>query len=511
METADVIRAARERAGMSQRQLAEQARTSQSAIARYESGQMTPSTEVLGRLLDACGINLGAMLRRAPTDAGRSYVQDGASVGLRSILDLATVDERVRRFTPLGLATSHMLRPDAAVEFQQRVMAEVVLAPDVPEGTRAIFERLRQLYVYGCFQYDFFTVAHDLAPLVLEAALSERFIAQYGGTIPMVDRTTGTVETFQASNFQQVYDQVNGLAFRKRSRWSLQTSDRASSMPFAGNLTDLMDWARMEGLLKGQRNRMLEPVLVRIRNRSAHATGFHLLMPPDAARTIRDIAEIINHLWGHSTPGGRLYSSPLKREPVAIGWNQSRTETGLFARHHLEASEDRRDWTFLIVRAVYEDPNLWHYDREFESTAYPVEYLWGPGDFEAALNFLANTQPSDDEVSYLDRLFVVGELKGTPDPPRRPEVFISLNSDTSARRWHLIKADFPVDAYTHVRNCPLSDSKCSHDVGPCLGCAAEVLLVGSDTEVAAELRSCGINEGENPGGVRVPVGFRLWP
>src|SRR5439155_6175821 len=52
-----------------------------------------------------------------------------------------------------------------------------------------------------------------------------------------------------------------------------------------------------------------------------------LLMPPDAARTIRDLAEIINHLWGHNTPGGRLYPGPLKREVTAIGWDEHHTTT----------------------------------------------------------------------------------------------------------------------------------------------------------------------------------------
>jgi transcriptional regulator with XRE-family HTH domain len=123
---------------MSQRELARRCGTSQSAIARYESGQMIPSTEALGRLFDVCGIDLGEMLLRAPTDASRPHVQGDVSTAPRSILELSTVDERVRRFTPLGLATSHMLRPDAAVEFQQRVIADVVLAPDVPEGTRTM-------------------------------------------------------------------------------------------------------------------------------------------------------------------------------------------------------------------------------------------------------------------------------------------------------------------------------------------------------------------------------------
>lgn len=42
-------------AGLSQRALARQAKTSQPAIARYESGATTPSWETLQRLANACG------------------------------------------------------------------------------------------------------------------------------------------------------------------------------------------------------------------------------------------------------------------------------------------------------------------------------------------------------------------------------------------------------------------------------------------------------------------------
>lgn len=41
--------------GLSQRELAQRARTSQPAIARYERGVATPSWETLQRLAEACG------------------------------------------------------------------------------------------------------------------------------------------------------------------------------------------------------------------------------------------------------------------------------------------------------------------------------------------------------------------------------------------------------------------------------------------------------------------------
>lgn len=54
-ELSDVIRGMRRAAGLSQRDLATRARTSQPAVARYESGVSHPSWGTLQRLAKACG------------------------------------------------------------------------------------------------------------------------------------------------------------------------------------------------------------------------------------------------------------------------------------------------------------------------------------------------------------------------------------------------------------------------------------------------------------------------
>ena len=67
-EVSKLLQSARERAGMTQRQLARKARTSQSVVARIELGETSPSWSTLGRLLKAAGFNLSAGLRRIGVD-----------------------------------------------------------------------------------------------------------------------------------------------------------------------------------------------------------------------------------------------------------------------------------------------------------------------------------------------------------------------------------------------------------------------------------------------------------
>ena len=58
MRAAHVLRQARFRAGLSQSQLAERLGTSQSVIARWESGRTRPSLANLERVVRACGFEL---------------------------------------------------------------------------------------------------------------------------------------------------------------------------------------------------------------------------------------------------------------------------------------------------------------------------------------------------------------------------------------------------------------------------------------------------------------------
>ncbi len=71
----ELVRAAREGAGLSQRELARKASTAQSVVARTELGDSSPSWNTLMRLLRAAGFNLRASLERVPT-LDRSRLDD---------------------------------------------------------------------------------------------------------------------------------------------------------------------------------------------------------------------------------------------------------------------------------------------------------------------------------------------------------------------------------------------------------------------------------------------------
>ena len=66
MQPARLLRAARERAGLTQRELARRAGSAQSVVARIEQGRTDPSSATLARLLAAAGFELRVELDPLP-------------------------------------------------------------------------------------------------------------------------------------------------------------------------------------------------------------------------------------------------------------------------------------------------------------------------------------------------------------------------------------------------------------------------------------------------------------
>ena len=66
MDAAAIVSIARERAGLSKRELARRAGTSPAAIVKYEAGIMSPTVDTLSRILDAAGWSIEVELVARP-------------------------------------------------------------------------------------------------------------------------------------------------------------------------------------------------------------------------------------------------------------------------------------------------------------------------------------------------------------------------------------------------------------------------------------------------------------
>jgi transcriptional regulator with XRE-family HTH domain len=81
LNAAELLREARKRAGLTQRELAERSGKAQSAIARIESEKSVPTTAALNHLLNAAGFEIQAELTIRPVE--NSHMLDDVSRILR--------------------------------------------------------------------------------------------------------------------------------------------------------------------------------------------------------------------------------------------------------------------------------------------------------------------------------------------------------------------------------------------------------------------------------------------
>ncbi|NLT06933.1 MAG: helix-turn-helix transcriptional regulator [Solirubrobacterales bacterium] len=99
------IRAARERAGMTQVELARRAGTSQATVSSYESGRKRPTVETFARLLAATGSRVTVEEGRQPIAWPSRAQLERSARELRDVLGLAAVlptrHERELRFPRL--------------------------------------------------------------------------------------------------------------------------------------------------------------------------------------------------------------------------------------------------------------------------------------------------------------------------------------------------------------------------------------------------------------------------
>src|SRR5882672_10345569 len=119
MNVGELIRDARTRAKLSQAALAERARTSQPAIARYEAGAASPSLSTLERILAASNSSLvlSAPVRRRQARQPSSGRRLAVIRGLRNRLLAAAGRHGIRDLRVFGSVAREKETPESDVDF----------------------------------------------------------------------------------------------------------------------------------------------------------------------------------------------------------------------------------------------------------------------------------------------------------------------------------------------------------------------------------------------------------
>jgi hypothetical protein len=413
--------------------------------------------------------------------------------------ELISPDPRTLVWGPLGLGAQ--LTAEQSVQWLQEVIAASELASCVPDELRRSYERLCMLHVFGVVCYDLFTIVDEHSRLLLEQALRTRFAAYYDGDLPIVSDSgeEGVREFDSVGDLADVFGRGGDM-----EGWSLRGSNGAHDMPVPLTLQPLLEWARAHQLLSGQRSKVIEQAMVSLRNLVAHPESYHLVGPVDSAHAVRDLAEVINRLWGQLTPGGRLYPGPIRREVRVISWRDGEhgLSFALLRPENLSQEPDDPSATCLVIRAVPNDGGLWHFDARYEATTFPCDLLWGPGSHEEALAYLQAVRPAEDEITYTDRLFAIRFHKGKLYLPQRPEVVLDLRRGERSGKWRLLRADDPWDEFAYVRRREDASGRYSSLSGVI---GVQTLAVGGWAAVVSAIKKLGVETATPSLEVRVPT------
>jgi len=385
---------------------------------------------------------------------------------IKTLAELGQPDPTSLAFRPLDIDPANLA--DGANEYRQSLVASFELLDNVPEITRTSYDRIRTTYAYGILCYELYTVAGNQARLVLEQALRDRFLPFYDGTVIFLDKK-GQEHPVTTDKFADLYGPDARLV---KGGWRhLKLRNEREPIEFNGMLRSLLRWAREEGLLGGQRDRWQDKFRVLFRNYTAHS-GFLSDMPDDATTEIFHLANLINQLWG--APDG----IPICRVPVAIAWTPT---TITYAPADIFELGDRMpdDATCVVVMADVRDLTLGNsFDAQYQTTARPCDFLWGPGAWSEAAQWLKRTQPVGDEVPTVDRLFLLRYDGNRLYMPHDIRVAAGLGDDQQAGVWYLIRADHPRDAMAHQQQVLLKTQGHS-SVGFCNECPAESIASGT--------------------------------
>lgn len=346
------------------------------------------------------------------------------------------------------------MRTDTAISVFSEQAARMELPTAVPQQVRDQFAKVQRMYAGGVFTYDNFTACVREAYRVLEVALKVRFAERYATGVPILTR----------DGREEVEDLDRFLELPPRARHVLRGHPH-----FNGSLSAHMRWARSEGLLYGERNRVRERLTIAIRNDELHDVHDRTRMPPDARYALCAAGEMIAILWGAAMPTKLWYPGTVEREVMVFGQGPKEHESIRFLLEQLsevpeDDETDLRSW--FVLRVAFEQ-DLFFWDPQFQLTGTPVEILWGPASWGDLLQVAEAHGAVADHATFVDRLFFVRQVGGEYELPRNAEQ-ARRTQEVMGERWLVVRADSPSDVIEHLRrvragtcaprpcNCPLT-------------------------------------------------------
>ncbi len=196
-------------------------------------------------------------------------------------------------------------------ELQRRVRT-CVLIPPVPEAVERVFERARDLYVFGYFRRPFFTVAEHQAVLALEVAVKHRYCQSFGDTVALLT-WDGKETVLHRPDYERVWRTWSEARGAKRLRAANEPPVsapvlRVNGAPFRASMPSLLDWLVENGIITKWERKEFD-YYRQVRDWLSHPILGSSWQPGHGQSEIQDVARLINKMF--HVPGSHGSRSPI--------------------------------------------------------------------------------------------------------------------------------------------------------------------------------------------------------
>ena len=170
----------------------------------------------------------------------------------------------------------------------QNIIGEIKLIPLVPKEVKTVFNRAKQLFIFGFFRYEFFTISQHYAYLALESAIKARYMKSLGTKAILSIKKD---QEFSKELTVTTYGAILGFCLREKLDFHKLL---INGKPFPYSSKKLLDWFEENHLIrKWERGSYDAGLMLRHHHLHQECPGPYV---PDSD-ILKRIAEQINYLF----------------------------------------------------------------------------------------------------------------------------------------------------------------------------------------------------------------------
>lgn len=171
----------------------------------------------------------------------------------------------------------------------QRAVSNIQLIPKVPDDIRRAISMAKSLFIYGYFNYEFFTISQHYAYSALEGAIKIRYIKSFGNRVVLTDKK---YKDLKVEFENPTYSRIERFCY-ETNPWNVKRL-LINGEDFQHNTKKLIQWLVNKKIIRKWEKEFFENS-IEMRNIYSHFEHVQITMPKSSI--IQRNVEKINHLF----------------------------------------------------------------------------------------------------------------------------------------------------------------------------------------------------------------------